>query len=96
MKIMILVNDLFLRAKVEEIIKSLNHSIISKGDDFDYYIIDLSHKDAFSLIKKYLDKCLCFCSHVDKDKINKAKELGCKNVYPRSLFFNKLPSLIKN
>ncbi|MBI2667705.1 hypothetical protein HYX17_02950 [Candidatus Woesearchaeota archaeon] len=95
MKIRILIKDLFLKSKTEEIIKSLNHSITFEEDDFDYVIVDLNHKDAFNLIERYPDKCFCFCSHVDKDKIDKAKEIGCKNVYPRSLFFSKLPYLIK-
>jgi len=95
MDIFIVVDDLLFKTKIESIIKSVNSSITKNIYDSDYIIIDLDHKEAFNTLKKFPEKSLCFCSHLDKEKLDKSKSLGCKNVFPRSLFFDKLRSIIK-
>ncbi|MBI2663604.1 hypothetical protein HYX15_03695 [Candidatus Woesearchaeota archaeon] len=95
MGIFIVVDDLLFKTKIEGIIKSINGSITKNIYGADYIIVDLNHKEAFDTLKKFPEKSLCFCSHLDKEKLDKAKSLGCKNVYPRSLFFDKLRSIIK-
>lgn len=101
MKIFGLVDDLFLIAKVEGAVKKANLTIkfLSSEDivlrDVDYVIVDMEHKDAFSVIEKFPDKSLCFGSHVKKELFEKAQKLGCRRAFPRSVFFDKLPELLR-
>ncbi|MBI4895814.1 MAG: hypothetical protein HY831_04955 [Candidatus Aenigmarchaeota archaeon] len=101
MKILGLVDDLFLIAKVEGAISKANLSIkfLSAEDilkrEFDYVIVDMEHEDAFNVIEKFPDKALCFGSHVKTDLFQKAGLLGCKRVFARSVFFDKLSELLR-
>ena len=101
MKIVGLVDDLLMLSKIEGIIKQLNLSIkfLSAEDiesrNFDHVIVDMHHKDAFNIMQKFPAKCICFGAHTRTDLFEKAKDLGCKKVYPRSVFFDKLTSLLK-
>ncbi len=100
MKILGLVDDLFLIAKVEGVIQKAELSIkfLAVEDilkrEFDYVIVDMEHKDAFRIIEEFPDKSLCFGSHVKTELFQKATHLGCRRAFPRSVFFDKLPELL--
>lgn len=98
-KILGVVDDLVFSMKLESILKNNGHKIdYYKSDiemnDYDLILVDLSHKDAFKVIKSIPEKCIAFGSHVDVDSFKKARSLGCKRVLPRSRFFEELPNLI--
>jgi hypothetical protein len=97
MKIVVLINDLFFMAKIRDELKDKEVKFCSSGNEipenFDYLIIHLQHKDAFKFIEKYKDKCICFGFHTSEE-FKEAKKV-CKNTYPNSLFFKKLPEMIK-
>ncbi len=101
MKLVALADDLFFIGKIESIINNLGLSIkfLQADDienrDFDYAIVDMHHKDAFRIIKKFPHQSLCFGSHVKKDLFEKARDLGCKRALPRSAFFEELPKILK-
>ena len=101
MRLVALVDDLFFIGKIESIVKNLGLAIkFLQADDimkreFDCVIVDMHHKDAFIVIEKFPHDTLGFASHVKKDLFEKAQKLGCRRVYPRSVFFEKLPELLK-
>lgn len=97
MMIAILCDDLFSRAKVEEILDQLGieHVVLSEPYDFhrlnvQKFIVDLTQPFGFELLKKMPEKCIAFGPHVRAELFRKAQELGCKEVYPRSIFFDEL------
>ena len=73
-------------------------------ENIDLIIIDLNFNDIKPLetIQKIKNnetlknkKIITYCSHVQTDLMNKAKEFGIE-VMPRSLFTEQLMSIIKN
>jgi len=97
MQVVALVSDIFFMAKIRDELKDKEVKFCSSlngiPDSFDYILVHLQHKDAFNVIEKYSDKCICFGFHTSEE-FNKAKKM-CKNVYPNSVFFKRLPELIK-
>jgi len=82
----------------------LNNIEIMNYENIDLIIIDLNFNDIKPLetiLKlKNLEplknkKIISYCSHVQQDLMNKAKEMGIE-VMPRSLFTKKLPTIIQN
>ena len=101
MKIVGLVDDIFFIGKIEGIVNNLGLKIkfLSSEDienmELDYVIVDMDHKDAFKIIEKFSNKALCFGSHVKQEQFDKARRLGCKRVYPRSMFFDNLQNMLE-
>ena len=97
MKLVGLVDDVFLLSKIEGTIKNkgLDIKFLSADDienrEFDWVIVDMHHADAFRIIDKFPDKALCFGAHTRTELFDKAKSAGCKHAYSRSVFFEKLP-----
>ena len=100
MKIVYYIPDLFFRARVEEVLKNTPniefHRVQSLDgiEDFDYLIVNLEDEGTMAIVENQPTKVICYCAHVKIDLINKAKQLGCKHVYPRSAFFGQLPKII--
>ena len=92
MKILCLLADIFFVPHIQEAL--FNHDVTFietyKGEDFDYIILDMVHKESFVLCKKFPEKSFCFGPHIDTGLVGKFKGTGCKNVYPRSVFLAKL------
>ena len=98
MQVVALVTDIFFMAKIRDELKGKKvkfcYSLNEIPDGFDYILIHLQHKEAFDAIEKYKDNCICFGFHTSEE-FAKAKKI-CKNVYPNSVFFKRLPELIKS
>jgi len=82
----------------------LNNFFDKINENIDLIIIDLNFKEIKPLetIKKLKineilknKKIIAYCSHVQTELMNKAKELGIE-VMPRSLFTSKLGTIIKS
>lgn len=85
-----------------ELNKFLNEK--SNFENIDLIILDLNFNEIkpLEIIKEIKNneslknkKIISYCSHVQTDLINDAKKLGI-DVMPRSLFTDKLMSIIKN
>jgi len=99
-RILGVIRDLVLSMKTETILKNHGHKLeyLQENinlEDYDIILVDLSDNRALDTIKKIPEKCIAFGSHIDIDLLNQARELGCKNVLPRSRFFESLSSLVK-
>jgi len=94
MKIVIYLPNLFFRAKVETIINKIpniemhNISSLDNLGTFDYLIVN-AEDVVPDILEKYPGKVLSFCPHTNTELVNKP------GVYPKSIFFKKLPELIK-
>lgn len=110
MKVLVYVRDLFFRVKIEDILKKISRidfesaeeslDVDEFGDNpnfekFDYIILNLEQDNNMQILEKYPDKIICFCSHIKTELIGRAKDMGCKHVYPRSVFFAKLHEICK-
>ena len=99
MKILVFVKDLFFRVKIESELKRLNLDYqflenLDKLGEFDFLVLDLEQEKNFEAVQKLPEKVICFCSHKNIEVIRRAKDAGCKNVYPRSVFFEKLEKIV--
>jgi len=100
MKVVYYIPDLMFRSRVEEILKhspDIQFERLSEAvpsSDFDYLILNLEDEGALEAIEKYSNKVICYCAHVKIDLMKKAKESGCKHVYPRSAFFGQLIKIL--
>ncbi len=100
-KILAVISDFLLSVKTDNILKNHGHKLEYLKEDtgldnYEVILIDLSDNRAFEIIKSVPNKCIAFGSHIDIDLLNKARDLGCKQVLPRSKFFEDLPNLIIN
>jgi DNA-binding NarL/FixJ family response regulator len=93
-RIFAFVDDLFFAAKIQETARKLKPSLI---------IFDLNHANVkpLTLIPKLKSKLkkgtsiIGFLSHVQGDLKQKAHEVGCDMVLPRSAFSQNLPQLLR-
>ncbi len=92
MKILCFLTDIFFIPKIQELLKGDDIEFLDSYNDegFDLLILDMDHKDSLSLCKRFPEKSFCFGSHMDREKIQEFKSTGCKNVFARSIFLNKL------
>ncbi len=99
MKIQLYLPDLFFKVKVEEMLKhaEVNYAEISSLKKFngDLLIANLEDEGVIDLVQTFPSQVICFCSHVNINLMFKAKSAGCEHVYQRSVFFIKLPQIIK-
>ena len=96
---LILTSDLIFSTKIDVIANLTNSPITYNIKDINQktlILVDLNHKQAFEIIKQYPQKCIAFGSHVDTEKLKKAKELNCNLVLPRSKFFENLANIFKD
>lgn len=96
---LIITSDLIFSTKIDTIANITNTPITYNPENIkntNLILVDLNHKEAFTIIQQHPNKCIAFGSHVDTIKLNKAKELGCNKVLPRSKFFEDLPNLFKD
>ena len=98
MKIVALVTDIFFIAKIRDELKDKAEIRFCSSqneipDNFDYILVHLQNRDAFNVIEKYSDKCICFGFHTSEE-FSKAKNI-CNKTYPNSVFFKRLHELIK-
>lgn len=95
MKILCLLTGIFFIPEIQKKLSghSINFLESYNNEDFDLLVLDMDHKQSFDLCQRFPEKSFCFGSHMDKAKIQKFKATGCKNVFPRSAFLNKLERL---
>ena len=100
-KILGVVNDLIFSVKLDSILKNhgkeinyYNSNTITNIDNYDIILVDMMHPNAFEIIKNNPNKCIAFGPHTNIAFFEKARLLGCNKVFPRSSFFEQLPSLI--
>jgi len=98
-KILGVVNDLIFSVKLDSILKNHGHEIIyhnsnTNANNYDLILVDMMHPNAFEIIKNNPNKCIAFGPHTNIAFFDKARLLGCNKVFPRSSFFEQLPSLI--
>jgi len=100
--IAILCDDLFSRAKIEEVLnqQGIKYVVISSPDDLqaihtEQVIVDLTHHFGLELLKVMPENCIAFGPHMRTELFRKARELGCKRVYPRSVFFDTILTTMK-
>lgn len=102
------VDDLFFSTKIREVAGYVGSAVTFARSlselKFapDVFLIDLSLPQSVDIVKgiaKDADlrraKLIAFCSHREIDLRRKAVEAGCNTVLPRSVFFQRLPELVK-
>ena len=90
MKISIYLNDIFSQSKIQSVIQKIKeHEKTSE-----LIFIDIMMPGAFVLIEEFPKKCICFGPHLQIALFEKARALGCENVFPRSFFFTNIEKLI--
>src|SRR3989344_7964054 len=106
--IILVVRDLFMKVKIQDMAKSLETELISRTNidgikealekhNISQIIIDLNLDKALDLVKELKKfsqvKIVGFCGHTEIALIKEAKSLGVE-VYVRSVFFEKLNEIL--
>lgn len=102
------VDDLFFSTKIRETAKYLGTAVtfVRSLSDLkfapDVFLVDLSRPGAVEMVRQIgkdpdmrKARLIGFCSHVQTDLKQKALDAGCNTVMPRSVFFQRLPELLK-
>lgn len=103
MKLLIYVPNVFFRGKLEPILQSIpgvEFDLISSPSDlsgrsFDYLIFDLEAPHGLDFLEKDPLHSICFASHKNKALFDRAHNLGCHHLFPKSQFFEKLRTLLQ-
>ena len=88
------------RAKIRDLAKKHTYSVEFIKEEVAFQpdsiiIVDLMNMYAFDIIKKFPKQCICYGPHVMQGLFEKAIDLGCGKVHPRSAFFEKLKKLME-
>ena len=103
MKISIYLNDIFSQSKIQSVIQKIKGTSFFSDDiekikehekTSELIFIDIMMPGAFVLIEEFPKKCICFGPHLQIALFEKARALGCENVFPRSFFFTNIEKLI--
>ena len=104
-QILVLVRDLMFASKISGAAQSLGVAIKmirepSKiaNEAGDRVIVDLNQQGALEAAAEWKiatgGRAIGFVSHVDRETIDRARELGIDEVLPRSAFVQRLPELL--
>ncbi len=92
MKVLCLLNDVLFMPKIESLLKGHDVKFLDSynEEEFNFMILDMDHKDSYILCKRFPDKSMCFGSHMDIEAMKRFRDTGCKKVFSRSAFFEKI------
>jgi len=99
MTVACLCDELFFRAKLEEMLRQLGKEAhffsspyaIPRGSEV--VLVDGGHQQALSVARIFGPRCRAFVRHTAEERIGQLRALSAR-VYARSEFFAKLPTLL--
>jgi hypothetical protein len=93
-RVLVIVEDLMLRSKVEEMLCSAGHEVIDDRDaEAEATVADLDAVDPAALVALG-PPVLGFCRHTDVEARDRALAAGVERVVPRSRMARELPDLV--
>jgi hypothetical protein len=108
-KVVAFVPDLMDRAKVSVVlgargtIVSTSDALVAEATDADLAVVDLDRLaagggevalDVVAEVAARAGRVIGFGSHVERERLEEARALGCDQVLARSAFFAQLPTLL--
>src|SRR3954469_23749253 len=104
-QILVLVRDLMFASKITGAAQALGVTVKMirdpaklAGEQGDRVIVDLNQEGALDAAAQWKKtsggRVIGFVSHVDRETIDRARELGIDDVLPRSAFVRRLPELL--
>src|SRR5215216_2059126 len=105
-QILVLVRDLMFASKIMGSAQSLGVAVKMirdpaklAGEQGDRVIVDLNQEGALEAAAEWKKtsggRVIGFVSHVDRDTMDRARDLGIDEVLPRSVFVQRLPELLR-
>lgn len=105
MNVLAVTNDIIFRTKIESTAKSLGAAVLRNadaiGEEPGVVLIDLdtAWPEAQELVRAVSAKAdvrlVAFGSHVRQDLFEQARAAGIKDVFARSVFVTKLPTILQ-